>query len=80
MDRVGSLQPIWCQRRTVNGNCSCYDGSWRLIDNTRHDFFRFAFALTFAHLARCAVAILLRPAADMVCRLPRTFRDFVPSR
>lgn len=31
------------------------------------DFFWLAF--TFAHLARCAAAILLRPAAEMVRRL-----------
>ena len=70
MDRVRSLQPICCP----------YDGSWRLMDNTRHDFFRFAFALTFAHLARCAAAILLRPAADIPCPLPRTFPGLVPSK
>lgn len=44
----------------------------------RHHFFRFAF--TFAHLARCAAAILFRPAADMVCRSPRTFLGLAPSR
>ena len=54
-------------------------GIARLLDNSHYDFFRFPF-FTLAHLARCAAAILLRPAADMVCRLPRTFRDFVPSR
>ena len=34
------------------------------IVGPHHDFF--CFALTFAHLARCAAAILLRPAADIV--------------
>jgi hypothetical protein len=42
-----------------------------------HLFRRFYFfpALTFAHLARCAAAILLRPAAEMV-RFVRIRVDF----
>jgi hypothetical protein len=44
------------------------------------DYAAFFFALIFAHRARCAAAILFRPAADIFRRLRVALAPYVPTK